>query len=122
MLLSHCLLRHQKNTTLSQGMGMYSMKFVHMWEKGLFVQMSAQPVVLELHSHLPQCLGPHNLMATACSVNTITGCESQHGQVGHKIINHLTTKRCWHLLENYTPLDDTLEEYVQHMGMHRDGV
>ena len=53
---------------------------------------------------------------------TITGCESQHGQVRHKVVNHLTTKKCWHLLENYTPLDDTLEEYVQRMCMHRDGV
>ena len=52
----------------------------------------------------------------------ITGCESQHGQVRHKVVNHLTTERCWCLLGNYIPLDDTLEEYVQCMRMHRDSV
>ena len=52
----------------------------------------------------------------------LTGCDSQHEQVRHKVVNHLTTEKCWRLLENYTPLDDMFEEYVQRMCMHRDGV
>ena len=39
-----------------------------------------------------------------------------------QIVEHLTTERCWRLLENYIPTDDTIEEYVQRTHMGRNGV
>ena len=81
-------------------------------------------MALKLHSKPSTVIRPTspdgNCLFGALSY-TITGCESQHGQVRHKVVNHLTI-RCWCLLENFTPVENMLEEYVQCMRMHRDGV
>ena len=42
--------------------------------------------------------------------------------VRRQIVRHLTTDRCWRLLENYRSTDDTIEEYVQRTHMARNGV
>ena len=42
--------------------------------------------------------------------------------VRRQIVRHLTTDRCWRLLENYLSTDNTIEEYVQRTRMARNGV
>ena len=65
--------------------------------------------------------GDGNCLFRALSY-AITGCESQHRVVRRQIVEHFTTERCWRLLENYIPTDDTIEEYVQRTHMARNGV
>ena len=62
--------------------------------------------------------GDGNCLFRALSY-AVTGSESQHHVVRRQ---HLTTDRCWRLLENYLSTDNTIEEYVQRTHMARNGV
>ena len=56
--------------------------------------------------------GDGNCLFRALSY-AVTGSESQHHVVRRQIVRHLTTDRCWRLVENYLSTDNTIEEYVQ---------
>ena len=79
-------------------------------------------VQLKTPTSIKHIQGGGNCLFRALSY-VITGCESQHREVRRHITQHLLNEpNCRRLLENYIPEYSTLEEYIQHTHMDREGV